>query len=52
VTFIEAGTAVDIARTVGLVITVGKKILRKVLEKARMIAKSPTTTVSVFVVVE
>lgn len=48
-TFIEV--AVDIARTVGFV-TVGKKILRKVLEKARMTAKSPTTTVSVFVVVE
>jgi hypothetical protein len=49
VTFIEV--AVDIARTVGLV-EIGKKILRKVLENARVIAKSPTITVSAFVVVE
>jgi hypothetical protein len=50
--FIEAGPAVDIARAVDLVTTEGKKRLRKVLEKARMIAKSPTTTVNVFAVVE
>lgn len=49
--FIEAGTAVDIERTVGFVRT-EEKVLRKVLEKARMIAASPTTMVSVFVVAE
>jgi len=52
VSFIEVGPAVDIARVAGLVRTAGNQILRKVLEKARMIAKRPTTTVSVFVVVE
>lgn len=48
-TFIEV--AVGMARTVGLV-EIGKKILRKVLENARVIAKSATMTVSAFVVVE
>jgi hypothetical protein len=49
--FMAPGAAVDIARVVGFA-TTGKKILRKVLEKARMIATSPTITVSAFVVVE
>jgi hypothetical protein len=47
----EAGTAaaVDIARTADLVVG-GKKMLRKVLEKARATAKSATSAVKVFVV--
>jgi hypothetical protein len=51
VIFIEAGAAVDIARAVGFV-TREESVLRNALEKARMMAMSPTSTVSVFVVVE
>jgi hypothetical protein len=51
VIFVEAGAAVDIARAVGFVRT-EEKVFRNALEKARMIATSPMSTVSVFVVVE
>lgn len=51
VIFIEAGAAVDMARVTGLE-RAEEKVFRKALEKARMTAKSPTSTVSVFVVVE
>jgi hypothetical protein len=50
VIFIEAGAAVDIARAVGFVRE--EIVLRNALEKARMMATSPMSTVSVFVVVE
>ena len=49
--FIEVGAAVDIARAVGFV-TREEIVLRNALEKARMMAMSPTSTVSVFVDVE
>jgi hypothetical protein len=49
--FIEVGAAVDIARAVVFART-GEKVLRNALEKARMIARSPTSIVSIFVVVE
>jgi hypothetical protein len=41
--------AVDIVRTAGLVMA-EEKVLRKVLENARMIASKATTAVKVFVV--
>ena len=43
----EAGAEVDIARAAGLAMT-EEKVLRNTLEKARMTASSPTSTVSVF----
>jgi hypothetical protein len=49
--FMEVGAAVDIARTAGFAKT-EEKLLRNALEKARMIATSPTSIVSVFVAVE
>ena len=49
--FIEAGAEVDIARAAGFAIA-EEKVLRNTLEKARMTATRPTSTVSVFVVVE
>jgi hypothetical protein len=51
VIFKEAGAEVDIARRVGFVRTEEME-LRKTLEKARMTARRPTSTVNVFVVVE
>lgn len=47
----EAGVEVDIARAAGFAMT-EEKVLRNTLEKARMTASSPKSTVSVFVVVE
>jgi hypothetical protein len=49
--FIEAGTAVDMVRAVGFLKT-EEKGLRKALKKARVIARMPTSSVSVLVVVE
>jgi hypothetical protein len=49
--FIEAGTAVDMVRTVGFLKT-EEKGLRNALKEARMIARMPTSNVNALVVVE